>query len=964
MAAVLLPMLTRYLGPTPTGIQLSPPSIASDAAAGTNVGDLIALPSVGIAGTWVITDNAKFQLSASFGTTVAVQRSATGSLTGGVDETVTIRFTDRYAQTVTQAFSVPVTVPSSNPDVAPTISAQAVDLSYVAPLNTVVATSIVTNTPSPATLTKTIETGNPTGAFGVSGLNTVVANTTALAALVGTTVALGTKVSNGVSPDATATETISVVVNADTAVSAITIYNYGGSTLSDPRGFLGVSFVDGDMPSTSYPVLKDGDTDVPAKVSAITRFASGCMRYCRMEYAWAGGSISAGGSKAMTVAARQGTYSDSAPLSKSATITAILAAEDGYKHTHDLGTNSTADDGVWEATLANALGGSELSFTVSTGAGSGYADKDRGYRFLSHNAVFSMVECFTYAVNNSSSKYHHFIKSKFWVIYWHATGAVQRTGMTLTDRLYGATNDSTHGGLTTPQSYIYDATIADTTNGTIRSYTGQIVTAPHFRHGFRAGWFGCGTDPRAWDMADGSGTFPTCYAVQDPAYVALETGIVPYPLISGVTNAADSAVTYKPFFDDSSLTFYAPAYDVKEYDNTVSHAVADKIFRTPSDANTFRKMMAVGMLPAAHPIFTSIYETGLFPNILNSTSGMAVMGATRTGASWKASYDSSANQMVGGAGKYGNWNINTQDGDALNQAHYPEYSSTPYIVTGDPRFLFLLQNYSTNFQFTGNPSQRRLSITGTESTEASAGTAIYGVWSARFAHQGRTVAWGARMHFNAARLTADDDPHKPFLTAIFTNCISYMKQKYPNLTSTARTMGYWGANEGVSQTPATLNRAFQKEYLGMVMGWIVAANDIGSSDARDWYENHFRKWNIRRFLDTLTSDDDRYFVVNYEHAAKLTETIGTNDWRNPWSAVIDVTKTGHYGGTGSATGFNGTNGADAYDGSARANLWLAVKAGITEAEDALAVFEARRTWADTDYNGSNYKIRFAYGRGT
>lgn len=963
MAAILFPFLSRYVGPAPTGIRLSPASIVENAAAGADVGNLIIEPEgLGIAGVLWTVGNSKFELSAASGTTVTLRRSAAGTLTGGVDESVLVTVLDRYGQSASRTFTVVVTAAESAPDVAPTIIGQSIEVSASAALGAVVATSIVTNTPSPAGLTKTIVSGNGAGAFGVSGLNTVVADATALAALVGTTVSLGTKVANGVAPDATATESISVVENADTVVSAATIYNYGAGTLADPRGFLGLSFVDGDMPADSYPVLKDSDADVPAKVSAVTRFASGAMRYCRMEYAWAGGSIAAGGSKAMTVAARVGTYADAAPISKAATLAAILAAEGGYEHAHDLGSNGNADDGVWTAGLAHALGGAELNYNTGTGGGTGFADKDRGHRFLSHNAVFSLVECFTYVRNTVSAKYHHFIKTKFWVIYWHGTGLVQRTGMTLTDRMYGASDDATHGGRTTPQSYLYDATVADS-GGTIRSYAGQTSVAPHFRHGFRAGWFGCGDDPRAWDMAPGSGTFPTCYAIQDPAYVALQTGIVPYPLIAGVTNAADGAITYKPFFDDSSLLFSGNLYDVVEYDNTVGHPVAEKIFRAPGDANTFRKMMAIGFLPAAHPIFTSIYETGLLPNILNATTGMAVLGSARSTASWKASYDASANQMAGGTGKYGSWNVTAQV-DSWNIAHYPEYSATPYVVTGDPRFLFLLEAYSTNTQLVANPSQRRLTITGNEGTEASAGTAIYGAWSGRAASQGRVCAWANRSHFNAARLTPDNDPHKALLTALFANSVSYMRQKYPNMTATARAIGYWGINEGVGATQARNNRAFQKEYLGMVFGWIAAAGDIGSADALDWYENHFRKWYVRRFLDTLTSEDDRYFVVNYEHTCKLSETIGTDDFITPWSAVIDATKLGHYGGTGSPTGFNGANGPESYDGSARAGLWMAQKAGITGAAAALAVLEARMTWADSAYNNSNYAIRFAYGRGS
>lgn len=93
--------------PPVTDITLSASTIADNAASGTVVGTLS--NNLGVSVSWSITDNTKFQLSASTGVTVDLQRSSTGTLTAGVGETVTIRATRSGTAPYDEPFSVSVT---------------------------------------------------------------------------------------------------------------------------------------------------------------------------------------------------------------------------------------------------------------------------------------------------------------------------------------------------------------------------------------------------------------------------------------------------------------------------------------------------------------------------------------------------------------------------------------------------------------------------------------------------------------------------------------------------------------------------------------------------------------------------------------------------------------------------------------------------------------------------------------
>jgi hypothetical protein len=93
--------------PPVTDISLSASTVADNATAGTVVGTLS--NNLGISVSWAITDNTKFQLSASTGTTVSLERSSTGTLTAGVAETVTIRATRTGTAPYDEPFSISVT---------------------------------------------------------------------------------------------------------------------------------------------------------------------------------------------------------------------------------------------------------------------------------------------------------------------------------------------------------------------------------------------------------------------------------------------------------------------------------------------------------------------------------------------------------------------------------------------------------------------------------------------------------------------------------------------------------------------------------------------------------------------------------------------------------------------------------------------------------------------------------------
>lgn len=88
-------------------ITLSANSIAENAPQGTVVGTLS--NNLGTSVSWAITDNSDFQLSASTGTTVTLQRSGTGTIAEGVSESVTIRATASGASAYDENFSVTVT---------------------------------------------------------------------------------------------------------------------------------------------------------------------------------------------------------------------------------------------------------------------------------------------------------------------------------------------------------------------------------------------------------------------------------------------------------------------------------------------------------------------------------------------------------------------------------------------------------------------------------------------------------------------------------------------------------------------------------------------------------------------------------------------------------------------------------------------------------------------------------------
>lgn len=101
------PVDSGVVTPPVTDISLSASTVADNASAGTVVGTLS--NNLGISVSWAITDNTKFQLSASTGVTVDLQRSASGSLTPGVGETVTVEATRTGTAPYTEPFSVSVT---------------------------------------------------------------------------------------------------------------------------------------------------------------------------------------------------------------------------------------------------------------------------------------------------------------------------------------------------------------------------------------------------------------------------------------------------------------------------------------------------------------------------------------------------------------------------------------------------------------------------------------------------------------------------------------------------------------------------------------------------------------------------------------------------------------------------------------------------------------------------------------
>lgn len=101
------PVASGAATPPVTDVSLSASTVTDTATAGTVVGTLS--NNLGISVSWTITDNSKFQLSASTGTTVTLQRSGTGSVTAGVNETVTIQATRSGTAPYEEAFSISVT---------------------------------------------------------------------------------------------------------------------------------------------------------------------------------------------------------------------------------------------------------------------------------------------------------------------------------------------------------------------------------------------------------------------------------------------------------------------------------------------------------------------------------------------------------------------------------------------------------------------------------------------------------------------------------------------------------------------------------------------------------------------------------------------------------------------------------------------------------------------------------------
>ena len=96
--------------PAPTDIALSSSSIADNASANTVVGELSVTDPGESSWSFAITNgNTKFELSASSGATVNLERSATGTLTAGVNESVEITVTDAASNQRVETFTITVT---------------------------------------------------------------------------------------------------------------------------------------------------------------------------------------------------------------------------------------------------------------------------------------------------------------------------------------------------------------------------------------------------------------------------------------------------------------------------------------------------------------------------------------------------------------------------------------------------------------------------------------------------------------------------------------------------------------------------------------------------------------------------------------------------------------------------------------------------------------------------------------
>lgn len=178
--------------------------------------------------------------------------------------------------------------------------------------------------------------------------------------------------------------------------------------------------------------------------------------------------------------------------------------------------------------------------------------------------------------------------------------------------------------------------------------------------------------------------------------------------------------------------------------------------------------------------------------------------------------------------RHGHGPIETSvDGWKLDNAHQPDLSYVPYLITGDRYFLDELHAQQAFSLFSYNPDYRG-DADGNLSNE-----------------QVRAQAWANRTHANAAFITPDDHPLKSYLVAKQDQRLNWYPGEYRDNDSRggARANATFGWIQGPQ--PKGEYRGWQIDYFSMAL---AQARRFGSDGALSTYHGLIRQFQLNRFL--------------------------------------------------------------------------------------------------------------------
>jgi Ca2+-binding RTX toxin-like protein len=160
--------------------------------------------------------------------------------------------------------------------------------------------------------------------------------------------------------------------------------------------------------------------------------------------------------------------------------------------------------------------------------------------------------------------------------------------------------------------------------------------------------------------------------------------------------------------------------------------------------------------------------------------------------------------------------IVTATGWGPEQAHEPDLAYVPYLTTGSHFYLDQLQSEANWLVLAQNPDYRR-GATGL----------IYP------ANQVRGTAWNLRDIGNAAWISPDEDPNRPYFEKTLNSNMNGLQELY----LTQRTMRQYGSIEGFIEFNHETIGPWQQDFLALTLTQLAfRGNDSGDRLAR-WMQN-------------------------------------------------------------------------------------------------------------------------------